>query len=201
MVFLLIGVNQDTIMEGFLSRKTLLIVFGLCFCGFLHAFDGVYRVGDFLYEHEGEAYYILAMKGYFGLDDSTFYFGSQGERERLYVSQIVVPSTCRDVFEGGIDCGKYEKIENTFIPDFSSLSPAIVSDRSDPKIVHLDGLNFSRAWCLYGISRSMNDSEKTALMQMGNEHFRASFPFLSSGNYEGEHWLTSFAILSLSSRP
>jgi hypothetical protein len=88
-----------------------------------------------------------------------------------------------------------------FIHDFSSLSPAIVSDRSDPKIVHLDGLNFSRAWCLYGISRSMDEDEKNKLIELADEHFRASFPYLSSGNYEGEHWLTSFAILSMSSRP
>ena len=87
-----------------------------------------------------------------------------------------------------------------FIPDFSSITPAIVSDRSDPKIVHLDGLNFSRAWCLLGISSSMPESNKEDLIHHAAEHFNSSFPHLSSGNYEGEHWLTSFAILALTTQ-
>lgn len=88
-----------------------------------------------------------------------------------------------------------------FIPDFSSLSPAMVSDRSDPKIVHLDGLNFSRTWCLFGISKSLDDLNKEMLIRLAADHFNTSFPHLSSGNYEGEHWLTSFAILALTQKP
>jgi len=88
-----------------------------------------------------------------------------------------------------------------FIPDFSSITPAIVSDRSDPKIVHLDGLNFSRTWCLFGISNAIEESLKDELIQKAVNHFNASFPHLSSGNYEGEHWLTSFAILAITSQP
>jgi hypothetical protein len=88
-----------------------------------------------------------------------------------------------------------------FIPSFKSLFPAVVSDRSDPKIVHLDGLNFSRAWCLNGISRSMDEPMKSDLSSLAKEHFMTSFPFISSGNYEGEHWLTSFAILAFTSYP
>jgi hypothetical protein len=87
-----------------------------------------------------------------------------------------------------------------FMPDFSSVTPAIVSDRSDPKIVHLDGLNFSRAWCLLGISNSMPKSGKDQLIRKAGEHFNTSFPHLSSGNYEGEHWLTSFALLALTTQ-
>jgi hypothetical protein len=88
-----------------------------------------------------------------------------------------------------------------FIPDFSSITPAIVSDRSDPKIVHLDGLNFSRAWCLFGISNLIDEPLKDELILKAENHFNASFPHLSSGNYEGEHWLTSFAILAITSQP
>ncbi len=87
-----------------------------------------------------------------------------------------------------------------FIPDFSSFTPAVVSDRSDPKIVHLDGLNFSRAWCLLGISNSMPGSGNKELIRKAAAHFNKSFPHLSSGNYEGEHWLTSFAILALTTQ-
>ena len=88
-----------------------------------------------------------------------------------------------------------------FIPDFSSITPAIVSDRTDPKIVHLDGLNFSRTWCLFGISNTIENPLKDELIQNAVNHFNASFPHLSSGNYEGEHWLTSFAILAITSQP
>jgi hypothetical protein len=87
-----------------------------------------------------------------------------------------------------------------FIQDFSSFTPAVVSDRMDPKIVHLDGLNFSRAWCFLGISNSMSESGKKELILKAAEHFNASFSHLSSGNYEGEHWLTSFAILALTTQ-
>jgi hypothetical protein len=90
---------------------------------------------------------------------------------------------------------------NDFILDFSSFTPAIVSDRSDPKIVHLDGLNFSRAWCLLGISNSIQESMKSEIILKASEHFNTSFPHLSSGNYEGEHWLTSFAILAMTTQP
>ena len=94
----------------------------------------------------------------------------------------------REQFQGWID---------GFIPDFSSFTPAVVSDRSDPKIVHLDGLNFSRAWCFLGISNSLPEYDKKELIHKAAEHFNSSFPHLSTGNYEGEHWLTSFAILAL----
>lgn len=87
-----------------------------------------------------------------------------------------------------------------FIPDFEVMIPAIVSDRSDPKIVHLDGLNFSRTWCLYGISKSLPDIQKKSLKKIADNHFAASFPYIFSGNYEGEHWLASFALLALTSQ-
>jgi len=65
-------------------------------------------------------------------------------------------------------------------------TPAIVSDRSDGKIAHLDGLNLSRAWCW----RSLG------FKQPADEHLAAALPHLS-GDYMGEHWLASFALLAL----
>jgi hypothetical protein len=100
-----------------------------------------------------------------------------------------------------LSTGQFQEWIDGFIPDFSSFTPAFVSDRSDPKIVHLDGLNFSRAWCLLGISSSMQESRKDKLIRKAADHFNSSFPHLSSGNYEGEHWLTSFAILALTTQP
>jgi hypothetical protein len=77
------------------------------------------------------------------------------------------------------------------------LTPAIVSDRTDPKIVHLDGLNLSRARCLYALSAALRRPE---LAQLGDTHAQASLPFIASGSYEGEHWLGTFAVQMLDAR-
>ena len=90
-----------------------------------------------------------------------------------------------------------------FLPDFpGGLKPAVVSDRTDPKIVHLDGLNLSRARALYHLAAALGpgDPRSTKLRQLADRHARASLPHLASGNYEGEHWLATFAVRMLSER-
>ena len=74
--------------------------------------------------------------------------------------------------------------------------PAIVSDRSDGKIAHLDGLNLSRAWCWRGIASLLPDGEGALAVSAANDHLGAAMPHLS-GDYMGEHWLQSFALLAL----
>ena len=78
----------------------------------------------------------------------------------------------------------------------SLLEPAIVGDRSDPKLVHLDGLNLSRAWCMRGIASALpaDDPDRPMLLQAAARHANATLPYIASGNYEGEHWLASFAV-------
>jgi hypothetical protein len=76
--------------------------------------------------------------------------------------------------------------------------PAIVSDRSDGKIAHLDGLNLSRAWCWKNLARSLNGEESALANKVADEHLSAALPHLS-GDYAGEHWLASFALLALKS--
>ena len=79
------------------------------------------------------------------------------------------------------------------------LQPAEVSDRTDPKIVHLDGLNLSRAWCLKGIASSLpkKDPARRKLLDLAALHLEASLPHIASGDYAGEHWLASFAVYAL----
>ncbi|MBE9510797.1 MAG: DUF2891 domain-containing protein [Bacteroidetes bacterium] len=76
------------------------------------------------------------------------------------------------------------------------LEPAIVGDRSDPKIVHLDGLNLSRAWCMFSIANALPDNHpaKEILFEAGKKHTSDALSNITSGNYEGEHWLASFAV-------
>ena len=82
----------------------------------------------------------------------------------------------------------------------SLLTPAIVTDRSDPKLVHLDGLNLSRAWCMRRIARALppGDSVRKALTDSAALHARAGLSHVASGDYAGEHWLASFAVYLLS---
>ncbi len=78
--------------------------------------------------------------------------------------------------------------------------PVTVSDRSDGKIAHLDGLCLSRAWCLRGIDYVMSDSAASPLLnQRIQSHLEAAMPHVS-GDYMGEHWLASFALLALLER-
>jgi hypothetical protein len=74
--------------------------------------------------------------------------------------------------------------------------PAIVSDRSDGKIAHLDGLNLSRAWCWRSIAPRLAPRDREIARNAADEHLAAAMPHLS-GDYMGEHWLASFALLAL----
>ncbi|MFZ0489072.1 MAG: DUF2891 domain-containing protein [Salegentibacter sp.] len=71
-----------------------------------------------------------------------------------------------------------------------------VSDRTDGKLVHLDGLNFSRAWVFYRLAR-VYPEELGHLEALANKHVAASFPNLVGDSYEGGHWLGTFAVYAL----
>ncbi|WP_338377938.1 DUF2891 domain-containing protein [uncultured Flavobacterium sp.] len=70
---------------------------------------------------------------------------------------------------------------------------AQVSDRTDGHLVHLDGLNFSRAWNMYALI-AQYPNELSHLMKLADTHLQFSLPSIVDGNYEGEHWLASFAL-------
>ena len=76
-----------------------------------------------------------------------------------------------------------------------NLTPGEVSDRTDGKLVHLDGLNFSRAWVLYGLARQYEEYKH--LKKVADSHVSYSFPNLVGDTYEGGHWLGSFALYAL----
>ena len=88
-----------------------------------------------------------------------------------------------------------------FLPEISErkptilLTPATVTDRSDGKLVHLDGLNLSRAWCMKHIARALPESEpaRAVLLKSARIHAQDALSHINSGDYAGEHWLASFA--------
>jgi hypothetical protein len=75
-------------------------------------------------------------------------------------------------------------------------TPAIVSDRADGQIAHLDGLSLSRAWCFRHLAEASPASLRARLEAAAEAHLAAAMPHLS-GDYMGEHWLASFALLAL----
>jgi hypothetical protein len=86
-----------------------------------------------------------------------------------------------------------------FLPGFEArpglyLKPALVTDASDGKLAHLDGLNFSRAWCLFEMGKALDNA---AMINLGTEHFNFSYTKMDAGEYMGSHWLASFATYAL----
>ena len=90
---------------------------------------------------------------------------------------------------------------NKFLPQLKnkkySLETGKVSDRSDGKLVHLDGVNFSRAWSLNKIAEGLPEYKHLELV--AKKHIQYSLPHVVGDSYEGGHWLGSFAIYALNS--
>ena len=90
----------------------------------------------------------------------------------------------------------------TFLPqlprkaDAGWLAPGIVTDRTDPKLAHIDGLNLSRAWMLDGIAHGLGtgDPRAAGLLAAAASHRAAALPAVTGEHYEGGHWLGTFAV-------
>ena len=103
-----------------------------------------------------------------------------------------------------LDAADFSSWLDRFLPRLADrepgtlFKPAIVSDRSDGKIAHLDGLNLSRAWCWRSIASSWpaSDPRRSIALEAADTHLAASLPHVA-GDYMGEHWLATFALLAL----
>lgn len=78
----------------------------------------------------------------------------------------------------------------------SLLTPVHSRDRSDGKLAHLDGLNLSRAWCLQALATDQSTTLSERLLASADAHLQVSLPHID-GDYMGEHWLATFALLAL----
>jgi hypothetical protein len=91
---------------------------------------------------------------------------------------------------------------STFLPTLTArtgaawLTPAVVTDPSDPKLAHLDGLNLSRAWMLEGIASGLpaSDARLAAIRALARAHREAGLRSVTGAHYEGGHWLGTFAV-------
>ncbi|HEX2122504.1 MAG TPA: DUF2891 domain-containing protein [Thermoanaerobaculia bacterium] len=88
-----------------------------------------------------------------------------------------------------------------FMPKMT-LTPAVVTDPSDPKLAHLDGLNLSRAWMLEGIASGLpsRDPRRAKLLAAAKAHAEAGLASVTGEHYEGGHWLGSFATYLVTKR-
>lgn len=82
------------------------------------------------------------------------------------------------------------------------LVPAIVTDRADPKLAHLDGLNLSRAWMLEGIISGLpaEDPRLPSMRAAADQHRKRGLEGVTGEHYEGGHWLGSFATYLVTGR-
>lgn len=113
-------------------------------------------------------------------------FLSPALTEALLMARILPPGEFATWFEGFLPGIAHGRPASLFVP-------VTVSDRSDGKIAHLDGLNFSRAWCWWAIGRRVGAGAD--LDGVAERHFDAALPHVA-GDYAGEHWLASFALLA-----
>jgi hypothetical protein len=96
----------------------------------------------------------------------------------------------------------YAKWLTAFLPQIPSsphtewLQPGVVTDRADPKLAHIDGLNLSRAWMLQGIAQGLKPGDRRvpALLATAARHREAALPAVTGEHYEGGHWLGTFAV-------
>jgi hypothetical protein len=101
-----------------------------------------------------------------------------------------------------LDPAAFSRWLSGFLPDIPLspgshwLIPGVVTDRSDPKLAHIDGLNLSRSWMLAGIAHGLDPSDRRlpALLASAAQHGDAALPQVTGEHYEGGHWLGTFAV-------
>ena len=99
-----------------------------------------------------------------------------------------------------VSIGSRSSIINTARKSERLLRPATITDRSDGRLVHLDGLNLSRAWCMQHIAAALpaDDPFRIIVTASARAHALTGMSHIASGNYMGEHWLATFAVYLLS---
>ncbi len=110
-----------------------------------------------------------------------------------------------DLMRRVLDAGAFGEWLDQFFPTLGSgelgnlLMPAVVSDVTDGKIVHLAGLNLHRAWTMRSIAAVLpeGDARRKVLEASAEAHMEAGLAYVFSGHYEGEHWLATFAVYGL----
>lgn len=128
----------------------------------------------------------------FYLADKNYPFSYEPSGQDFFSSGLNEADLMRRV----LSADEYATWLDKFIDDLSILKPVEVSDVTDGYIVHLAGLDLSRAWCMQGIASALpkGDPRIAALNKSASAHMKMGLGYVFSGHYEGEHWLATFAI-------
>jgi hypothetical protein len=118
-----------------------------------------------------------------------------------FLSSALIEAEC---MRRSLDAERFAPWFDRFLPRIAGrepvtlFTPATVSDRTDGKIAHLDGLNLSRAWCWRSLATVWEDKDprRALALDAAAAHVKASLPHVA-GDYVGEHWLATFALLAL----
>jgi hypothetical protein len=128
-------------------------------------------------------------------------FGAGEPSQNDFLSPALIEALC---MKKSLEPSLFRDWLHLFFPDGGNgepralFEPATVSDRTDGQIAHLDGLNLTRAWCwrwigeAWGIDESFRQQAKDAAQKL----IDATLPHVT-GDYMGEHWLASFALLAV----
>jgi Protein of unknown function (DUF2891) len=116
-------------------------------------------------------------------------------------SPVLIEMEC---MRRGLDRAEFLAWVGRFLPRLAErrphvlFEPVVVADHADAQIGHLDGLNFSRAWCWRGFANILPDADPRAAIaqETADAHIRQSLPHLRD-DYAGEHWLATYAMLAL----
>jgi hypothetical protein len=118
-----------------------------------------------------------------------------------FLSSALIEAEC---VRRALVASKFTRWMSGFLPGLAErrpsalFQPVVVSDRRDGKIAHLDGLNLSRAWCWRSLAGtwSERDPRRALALSAAQTHLEAGLPYVA-GDYMGEHWLATFAVLAL----
>ena len=132
----------------------------------------------------------------FYLSDRSYPFRYEPSGQDFFSSGLNEADLMRRV----LPAAEFGKWLDGFIGDLSVVKPVEVSDVTDGHIVHLAGLDLSRAWCMQGVASALpkDDPRVAVLNKSAAEHMKMGSSYIFSGSYEGEHWLATFAIYTLS---
>jgi hypothetical protein len=165
--------------------------FGLCL-----ALDYARAIRDqnfaMLIEEQSRNYYLSDSNYPASLEPGGEDFLSPALVEADLMRRVLAPAEFAEWFHRflpGLEAGEPKNL----------FTPAIVSDRADGKLVHLDGLNLSRAWCMRSIASVLPQDDRAGpqLITAAQLHAQVGLAHVTSGNYEGEHWLATFAVYLL----
>lgn len=158
------------------------------------AWDYARKVGDVEFEtlikERSKTFFMEDQNCPLSWEPSGFDFISPCLQEAELMSKVLSPKEFKKWIQ--------DFLPQLFEKDFT-LEPGKVSDRTDGKLVHLDGLNFCRAWCLYRLAEVL-PKQKEMLIKIADEHMMASKDHVIGSDYMGSHWLASFYVKALQAR-